>query len=309
MSALWNLKQSIMMNPADVSTLEFETEYHDCIRYHWLYQLCNSPAFLDFCGDHPELSHYLPSPTSALPAPQAVLASLPTLSLTVPDSSTIVSDDEGSPLPRGPITNSAWTLVTRKSRSTLSVPVAIPVTVSSLPRTSKTPQPADLDFDHYEESEEPSDWSMPSPISKPISSLAQTHDNMSWYTPNGSATPTSFLAQTFYCSLYAGTVATVTRFATAVAYTPSLSVPHRYSISTFLLSHTKLLPPLISLCLFATLARLFIRMSTCLLQLPKLNKPSSDSFHHVTVTPLHSLRLAQGALGVGGSVRSMVVLQ
>jgi hypothetical protein len=101
------------------------------------------------------------------------------------------------------------------------VPVAIPVTVSSLPRTSKTPQPADLDFDHYEESEEPSDWSMPSPspISKPISSLAQIHDNMSWYTPNGSATPTSFLAQTFYCSLYAGTVATVTRFATAAAYT------------------------------------------------------------------------------------------
>ena len=94
-----------------------------------------------------------------------------------------------------------------------------------------------------------------------------------------------------------------------ITFPPSLSVPHRYSISTFLLSDTKLLPPLISLCLFATLARLFIRMFTCLLQLPKLNKPSSDSFHHVPVTPLHSLRLAQGALGVGGSVRSMVVLQ
>jgi hypothetical protein len=94
--------------------------------------------------------------------------------------------------------NSAWTLVTRKSRSTLSVPVAIPVTASSLPRTSKTPQPSDLDFDHYEESEEPSDWPMPSPspLSKPISSLAQSPDDMSWYTPNGSATPTSFLTQT-----------------------------------------------------------------------------------------------------------------
>ena len=168
-------------NPKKINSLEFTCVNHNgSVRYYWLHQLRNSQPFKDFCVDHPELNHHLVSPPSALAAPQAALASLPL-------DSQIPTD------------LSSWTTVTRrKSRSTHSVPVAIPPSAAHLPRTSKTPLPSILEFDLYEAPEE--DWDWPTQVSKPAL-VARTPDDMSWYNPNLSPTPTSYVTQTIPWSL------------------------------------------------------------------------------------------------------------
>ena len=106
-------------------------------------------------------------------------------------------------IPRSPFTPSAitqiapdpsaWTLVAhRKPRPSLSVPVVIPTESLHLPRTSKTALPYSLDFNLYEEPEEP--WIWPSPLPKSLP-LQRPPVDLSWYTPNPTSTPTSSLTQ------------------------------------------------------------------------------------------------------------------
>jgi hypothetical protein len=115
----------------------------------------------------------------------------------------LVNPVPGDVIPQSPSTpttitqiapdSSAWTLVAhRKPRSSLSVPVVIPTEPLHLPRTSKTALPSILEFDLYEEPEEP--WNWPSPLPKPLP-VQRPPDDLSWYTPNPTSIPTSSLTQ------------------------------------------------------------------------------------------------------------------